>query len=338
MARSDLLITLEARLRIEATYRAHPEIEDEQIVAPLLIVGQGRSGTSVLQNLLSADPMNGTVRNWEALFPCPPPETAAYWTDPRIERADRLTTQWNRVVPTLASMHEFDGRVPVESVHVQCLGFRSPAWFNVFGQVPSYSAYLMQHDSADAYRYEKRVLKLLQWRNPRRTWVMKSPFALSHLPSVFEVYPDLGVVWPHRDPVKALASVVSLLGTLHWMRSDAPFIGDTLAMFTNADLAAAMMTRPIEWLRNGEIPADRVHNIQYRDFVRSPLEVVDGIYENFGIALSETSRSAIRSYMDDNPRSARRAHAYDLGDQDEILLERQAFQQYQQFFGVPDEI
>jgi hypothetical protein len=69
MTRQDLLVTLEGRLRIEATYNAHPEIEEEEISAPLVIVGQGRSGTSVLQNMLAAHPDNRTPLHWEAMFP-----------------------------------------------------------------------------------------------------------------------------------------------------------------------------------------------------------------------------------------------------------------------------
>jgi hypothetical protein len=33
------------RLRIEDTYKRYPEIEDQQILQPIVIVGQGRSGT-----------------------------------------------------------------------------------------------------------------------------------------------------------------------------------------------------------------------------------------------------------------------------------------------------
>lgn len=337
MTRSDLIITLRARLEIEAAYTAHPEIEDEEIVGPLIIVGQGRSGTTLLQDVLAADPDNGTPRNWEVLFPCPPPEAESYRTDPRIARADALTTQWNRVAPEIESMHEFNGWAPTESIHLHCLAFRSPAWFDLFGQAPSYAAYMMSQDPAEAYRYEKRVLKLLQWRNPRRTWVMKSPFTVTHMPSVLDVYPDAGFVWIHRDPVKALASVVDLIGTLHWMRSDQPFIGDSLAQFTNPDLAAAMMSQPIRWLEDGSLPRARLCNVQYHDFVRNPLPVIATIYAAFGLELSDAGGEAMQRRYDECRRDRRPAHRYEVGSQDEITLEREAFGPYQEYFGVPEE-
>ena len=52
----DVLILLEGRLQIEETYKRHPEIADEEIHEPIIIIGQGRSGTSLLQNVLAAHP------------------------------------------------------------------------------------------------------------------------------------------------------------------------------------------------------------------------------------------------------------------------------------------
>ena len=49
MTRSDLITHLEARLRVEDTYKKHPEIDDQVIKAPFFIVGSGRCGTSALR-------------------------------------------------------------------------------------------------------------------------------------------------------------------------------------------------------------------------------------------------------------------------------------------------
>jgi hypothetical protein len=74
MTRSDLLTILEARLRIERCYKDHPEIDDQEIAPSLFIIGLPRTGTSMLQNLLTTDPDNGAVLQWEAMFPCPHPK------------------------------------------------------------------------------------------------------------------------------------------------------------------------------------------------------------------------------------------------------------------------
>lgn len=339
MTRSDLIIMLEARLRIEDTYNRHPEIQHEEITAPFFIIGQGRSGTSFLLNLLASHPDNGAPRTWEAMFPCPPPETSTYGSDPRIARANALTGQLARVVPEHGAMYEYAGHAVTENAQLHCLLFQAPAWFSFFqGQVPAYASYMQGKAVAPIYQFEKKVLKLLQWRNPRRHWVLKSPICIMHIPEILEVYPDARFIWPHRDPIKALASAVNLGGTLFWSKSDHPFIGDTVEMFTNADISAAMMTQPIQWLASGLLPGERLCNIQYNDLVREPLATVQAIYDYFGMPLSAAGRYGIAQNLADHPRTARPVHQYHAGSQEQLERERASYALYQRYFQVPSEI
>jgi hypothetical protein len=335
--RSDLLIFLEARLRVEDTYRRHPEIEDEVIEKPLFIVGQGRSGTSAMLNLLARDPNNGAVLAWEATFPCPPPETATYLTDPRIERADKLITQWVRLAPTLAAIHEFGGAIPAECVQLQALSFIS-IWFNLLGQIPSYVAYMARADWQASYRYHKRLLKLLQWRNPRRHWVLKSTEHLRFMPVIREVYPDACFIWPHRDPVVAVASSTNLAGTLNWMRSDFPFKYPGFEQYNRPEFAVLGLEAPIDWMASGVLPSAQLCSTQYADFIRDPIAVVAQIYRHFGIEFDRAARAAMETYMREQPRSARPAHEYEKGSPELIAHERKIFQRYQTYFNVPNEV
>src|ERR1700722_9234065 len=209
LTRNDLLQFLEARLGVEDVYKKHPEIEDQEIREPLLIIGQGRSGTSLLLNPLAEDPDNRVLRTWEAMFPVPPPETATYDADLRIERADKIISMPNRVTPEVASIHEFSGAVPTENIHIICLAFLGNWLASLLGQAPTYQQWMASR-MEEGVRYEKRVLKLLQWHHPRKRWVLKNPDGMTYLPETLRVYPDLRLVWGHRDPLKAVSSVVGL--------------------------------------------------------------------------------------------------------------------------------
>jgi hypothetical protein len=339
MARSDLLLYLQARLQIEDTYKKHPEIDEEQIVNPIIIVGQGRSGTSGLLNLLAKDPENGTVTTWEAYFPCPPPEKATYRTDPRIEKADKIITQWNRVVPELPSVHEFSGEIPTETIQLHCLSFQSPAWFSMIAPAPSYVEYMSKRGVIQALQYEKRVLKLLQWKNPRKHWVLKvAGDFICRMPDILAVYPDATLVWSHRDPIKAMSSAVNTLGYLAWTHSDRPFQGDTFRHVTNPESCAAMLCAPIAQIESNPQLRKQLCNVQYLDFISKPLEVVEKIYAVSGRKVTEAGRAAMQKYMDEYPRTARPPHRYDVGSKERIERERPAFKRYQEYFGVPNEV
>ncbi len=71
-----VLITglLKNRLLIEDLVGRHPEILDEQIVAPIIICGLPRTGTTHLHNLMSADPALRSLPYWESLEPVLPGE------------------------------------------------------------------------------------------------------------------------------------------------------------------------------------------------------------------------------------------------------------------------
>ena len=337
MTRSDLLLFLQARLQIEDAYTKHPEINDEQIVAPMLIIGQGRSGTSALQNMLASDPDNGVVTTWEAMLPCPPPERSSYRTDPRIEKADRLITQWNRVTPEVPSVHEFTGVIPTECIHVFSLAFRSMGWLNILGQIPSYNIYLNDKSMVPALEYEKRVLKLLQWKNPRKHWVLKNPDSVRYVADTLQVFPDLHFVWIHRDPVRALASLVNLIGILSWIRSDRPQMSGSFEPYSDADMMGVQLAQPIELIEKGILPKERLCNVLYRDFIKDPLGVAQQIYRATGHPVTERSVAAMRRYMEENPRDSRPSARVDLGTPEQIAVERRAFEQYQSYFGVPNE-
>ena len=335
--RHDLQLLLKNRLQIEATYRLHPEIDDQEIVRPLMIIGQGRSGTSFLHNLLSASPENGKVMTWEAMFSCPPPEAKTYLTDPRIEKAHKIAEQWNRMVPELISMHEFSGYIPQEDVPLIAHSFRNVGWFMVMGEVLQYYGYMAKADLTPGYRYHKRILKLLQWKNPRKQWVLKNSASLEELAYILKVYPDVCIVWPHRDPTKSVASTVSLIGSMLWGGTDRPFKGASLDQYMDPHGAAARLTHVIDQMESGVVPKERVCNVLYRDLVDKPVETAANIHAYFKLPFSADSRKVLEGYMRNNPRDKRPPHKVSPETRAAVDKDRPAFKRYQDYFGVPDE-
>ena len=81
------------------------------IVRPLVIVGQPRTGTTILYDLLAQDPANRAPLSWEVDLPCPPPVTATYDTDPRIDEVEATGEMADLVIPGFRAFHPIGARL-----------------------------------------------------------------------------------------------------------------------------------------------------------------------------------------------------------------------------------
>lgn len=337
MTRNDLLIWLQALLGVQAAFTAHPEIADEVVDRPVIIAGLSRSGTSILFELLSQDSRFGSPRHWEMMFPYPPPERATYDTDPRIEHCQHLITQWNRVAPTYATMHEMDARLPNECIIAQACTFISE-YIPFLFQVPSYMAWLgSKADWEYPYQFYKKLLQLWQWRNPRQHWLLKAPSHLNYLPTLFKVFPDAQVLLTHRDPLQAQASVTNLAGTFYWMRSDKPLDVAAFEGLLSPRHMAARLDQVIDWLESGSIPKKQCSNSLYADLVKHPLQALHKVYRQIGLSLDGEAERRMVHYLQNKPQGKFGAHRYGVGESDEVRRKRTLFRRYQAYFEVPDE-
>ena len=228
--------------------------------------------------------------------------------------------------------------MPFEDCVMMSINFTSEAWMGIIGQTPSYAVYLAtQGDPVDAMRYHKRVLKLLQWKNPRTHWVMKEVYHLSRMEALFEVYPDACVVWCHRDPVRAAASFVNMLGTMQWVGTDHPMKDGALEYCKDHSISAKRFEDVIDLIEAKKIPGERICNVQYQDLVADPMATIASIYDYFGIPLTDEGRAGMERYMADNPRDNRPPHRYPIPEGEELARAREVYGRYQDYFDIPTE-
>lgn len=332
--RQEFLLFLETRLRIEATFQAHPEIDNEVIDQPVFVTGLPRSGTSILFELLAQDRQFLAPANWEFVFPCPPPEAATYRSDPRVPRAHDLITQMGRIAPTFNAMHELGAWIPNECGIAFRLTFRSQ-YLAATLQVPSYATWLFAADQRPVYHYYRRLLKLLQWKNPRSHWLLKAPEHQSFMPTLFEAFPDARVIVTHRDPVQAQGSVTNLMGTLYWMRSDQPFDAEAFEQLLTPEGTAARLGQMIDWIESGAVPAAQLTHSRYADLVQAPIEALTRLYACAGFEFRAEARAAVERYLAAKPQGKFGVHRYAVDENDRT---RRLFARYQRYFDVPSEV
>ncbi len=336
MARNEIVRALVNRLEVQSTLALHPEILDERIDAPVLVVGTGRSGTSILHELLAQDPAHRVARTWELLHPCPPPERATYETDARIAAADQEYTFWHLVAPEYQTMHENGGDVPNEDPLIDMLEFASDHFMGSY-PVASYGRWLARADLGPVFRAHRRVLQLLQWRCGGQRWVLKSPSYLAKLPAFFTQYPDAYVVLTHRDPLKVLPSLVSIMATLQWMHSDSVDVGAVVKSAVTG--TAIVMDLVMQWRADGTLPDDRIIDVRFDDLVGDPWRTLHALYERIGGQLTDETEQRMRSYLEARPRERHGRHDYAFTDTGLDVAETRArFAEYQARYDVPSEL
>jgi hypothetical protein len=336
LARSDLVNWLSNRLQMTDYARRNPTVAQEQIERPLFITGLPRTGTSILHELLAQDAASRAPLAWEVRHPCPPVGTAGDASDTRIGLADEAVRLWCEIVPEYDRMHELGGQLPVECIQITAHSFRSD---ELSGRhvVPSYSAWLATADLAPAYTFHKQMLKLLQSAGEPSQWVLKAPSHLAALDSLLAVYPDARIVWTHRDPLMVMASVASILFSTAWVRSDAVDPEAVLGWFTGPTCRALIDAGTAVRDRD-DSTADQFYDVRYSDLMGAPHETIAGIYEHFGMPLSDRAQRAMRTTLEARPKSRHGAHQYDFASAAfDIATERARFTDYQARYRVPSE-
>jgi len=157
------------------------------------------------------------------------------------------------------------------------------------------------------------------------------------LKDLFKVFPDIQLVWMHRDPIKCVSSMVSLVGTLFWIRSDQSLSEQAIAQLTNPAGLAAFFGHVMDQMDQGIVPAQRFHHVQYLDFIADPVKTLETLYRNLGFPLTPSARQTMDDYMKKHPREARPAHRYTSGDAERQSIERKLFERYQTRFSVKSE-
>jgi len=325
--RTNILQTLCSRLQMERDRQLYPNIAQQKIQEPLFIVGLPRSGTTLLQTLLTVDQNHRSPLMWEVMMPSPPTRTGE---KRRIQRARQSCNFFNWLAPTFRYVHAVGAELPQE-----CIGLMTPTFlsdqFDTMYYVPSYRAWFFRQDLRPAYEYHRRFLQHLQFRRAAGRWILKAPTHMFALPALLSVYPDALFVQAHRTPVEAMASVSSLITILRSAFSNAvdPFAACREAIRYWSETMDKFLHE------RDRLISQRICDVEYDQICRDSIAAVRQIYEHFGWSLSRDAEQRMRAVVASQARTQSGNHRYHLsqfGSSAEEVLS--AFAPYCQRFGL----
>lgn len=308
------------RLRLVADRKAHPAIAEEQVTAPVFIVGQPRAGSTHLHALLALAQGVRAPSMWEMSAPCPPPEAATCTTDPRIAAVD---AELQRLPADLLVRHPMSATRPEQCNLLNDWAFVNQALMASF-DVPSYRDWFLDADYGSMYTAHLHTLQHLQWRHPGR-WVLKYPKHLLSLDALLAQYPDAVLVWTHRDPAKVVPSAISLTGLMRSANTphyDPVRFGREWATIEELSLHRGLA------VRDRDPNKERHIDVRYPDLMADPVNTVARVCDEAGIAFDDASARAVQRWIDDHPSDVHGVHRYtaaDFGLDESRIHERFAF-------------
>jgi hypothetical protein len=199
-----------------------------------------------------------------------------------------------------------------EEVDECCLllwqGFVSNLW-TVGWSAASYDAWWQAQSEAPAYAHYRRCVQLIGSAEPQRRWLLKNPGHVANLDLLLATFPDARIIQMHRDPAKAIPSLVSLLMARH----------DVIETGRREQRGNIMIRREAAKWSDALAKAERVrarHPDQVLDVVQSdlhrhPMAVVERVYAFVGMEPTEDLKQAMQAEIG-GPRHGE--HRYAIAD------------------------
>jgi hypothetical protein len=305
-----ILGLLKNRLLIEDLIARHPEILDEQIVAPIVVCGLPRTGTTHLHNLMSADPALRSLPYWESLEPVLSDREVPVGgrPDPRLERTEMALSFLNTALPYFNRMHEMTVQHTHEEIQLLAIDF-STMLFETTAPMPAWRDAYLSRDQRPTYAYMHKVLKVLQWLRGGTRWVLKTPQHLEQFPALVETFPDATFVVTHRDPVSVTASMITMIAYTARLTRDRVDVEGMGSYW--ADRLERMLRRCAE--ERDVLPADHTIDVHFDEFMADDLAMVARVYDLADQPFDERAQGCMDSFMAAHPRDIHGSVTYDLG-------------------------
>ncbi|WP_319455353.1 MULTISPECIES: sulfotransferase [unclassified Mycobacterium] len=330
----DLVGPLTNRLRITQWRKENPDIAAAPIERPIFIVGQPRTGTTILFDLLAQDPDLRPPLTWEVDAPWPVPRPETYGTDPRIAQIQANLEMSEQIVPGLLTHHPMGALLPQECVRIWAGQFCSMI-FPVQYRLPTYSRWLLYDaDHRNAYRYHRIFLQHLQ-SGVSGQWLLKSPAHLWQLDTLVGEYPDAVIVQTHRDPLNVISSIAALTQHVRRLASDHSDIGECARQ--SCEEIVVGLERSMKVRDSGVLAPGQLIDVQFADFILDPFATIRELYVAMGRELTPLAEQRMRDFLAAHPGDGggARYRWSDTGlDADEV---REQVAGYQARFGVPTE-
>jgi LPS sulfotransferase NodH len=301
-----ILQYLANRLMLQKARSEQPGVFGADIIPPVIVTGQPRTGTTNLHRLLAAAPGARALQYWELMHPFP--MKGAESRSERVALADRMLKLRRRLTPELDATHYIRPDSPEECMFMLGLTFHSRIFWNV-ASVHSWLEWYNAADRAGKYRDYADMLRWYQAQYPGERLVLKAPDHVDGIGALLDAVPEAMIIQTHRDPVAQFGSYLSLGEQTRRIAARTPQrdadTRSSIAMTRSANLRNSAARR--------KYPG-RVIDVEYNRLVSNPLETVAMIYRTLGLDFGKEHEKAVAAHARRNRKGKHGLHSYSLAD------------------------
>jgi len=316
--KADVVRFLVNRLRAEDDFRRHPEIMEEDISNPIIIVGLPRSGTTKLQRMMSAVQQVQKTFYWRLLNPAPFPDAVHGQPDPRITATglDSITYDTDPKVQAAHAM-ALSG-IEEEFVLFDLVLDESVTGWNTAIPLFNYKDWVPgkpdRQIDREAYQYVKKLLQYLQWQDGgkrSRPWILKAVIHVAHMDSLMECFPKATVIHCHRDPRASIPSIAKFMWAVWGTKVsavDKKFVGREFLNW-----GATAMHRYLDARDRLQLD-DRIIDAEYENIRDDIMPIICEAYARAGWKMSNEAEQSMLQWEQDNEQGKHGEHVYSLDE------------------------
>lgn len=183
---------------------------------------------------------------------------------------------------------------------------RSPS-INITLGVPEYQKWLEgpeedYREFKKGYVVHRQYLQHLQWqtKSENKRWILKMPFHLLALDTLFETYPDATVIFLHRNPADILRSWLNLI-----KRARSFVVRESNDLTVGSDglnLMKQMINKSIQFRDSQPSLADRFIDISYDQLTGDLENTLQYLFLNLnmGDAWTEVYQNEVKLYLENH--------------------------------------
>jgi len=321
-----LLMTLLGRLFSQQGFKDYPKCLDSKVDRPIVIMGLPRTGTTALHKLLAEDTQFQGLQNWLSICPMPRPPRNQWEEHPYFKIATDFNADFYNSVPEFRAIHNIVPDEVDECLEVTRQGFVSNRWAGTW-TAHSYDAWWQTQNEMKSYQEYANVIRLIGHKTPEKRWLLKNPQHVMTVDELFTVFPDACVIFTHRDPRLAIASMCSTMTHIRRIfESEECTRGTLLLGPREMEKWAKALERSAPAIEKYK---KQILDIKHLDFHNDPMATVRRIYEYFGLNLTQDAERAMVSRLNADPERSRGAHRYNVADYG--LKEGELYERYKNY-------